>query len=99
VITDGGDRTSELTDEVALRKISGTKTVVHAIVLGDSHTPFLDRAASNTGGSVVSATKSNVADALSRLLLDINSRYLVIYQSNATGSGWRSIDVTRAAPA
>jgi hypothetical protein len=94
VITDGGDRTSELTDEAALRRISGTRTVVHAIVLGDSHTSFLDRAASNTGGSVVSATKSSISDALERLLLDINSRYLVIYQSTSTGSGWRSIEVT-----
>ena len=93
VITDGGDRTSELSDEAALRKISGTKTVVHAIVLGDSHTRFLDRAAANTGGSVVSADKSSVTSALASLLTDINSRYLVIYQSNATRSGWRTIDV------
>lgn len=93
VITDGGDRTSELSDEAALRKISGTKTIVNAIVLGDSHTRFLDRAASNTGGSVVPATKSTVTTALARLLTDINSRYLVIYQSNSTRPGWRSIDV------
>jgi hypothetical protein len=93
VITDGGDRTSELSDEAALRKISGTKTVVHAIVLGDEHTRFLDRAATNTGGSVVDATRSSVASALAGLLTDINSRYLVIYQSNATRSGWRTIDV------
>jgi hypothetical protein len=93
VITDGGDRTSELSDEAALRRISGTKTVVHAIVLGDSHTKFLDRAAANTGGSVVSATKSGVTDALARLLADINSRYLVIYQSKSSGTGWRSITV------
>ncbi|HEU4889206.1 MAG TPA: VWA domain-containing protein [Thermoanaerobaculia bacterium] len=93
VITDGGDRTSQLSDEAALRRISGTKTIVNAIVLGDSHTRFLDRAASNTGGSVVPATKSSVTAALTRLLTDINSRYLVIYQSNSTRPGWRSIDV------
>jgi hypothetical protein len=93
VITDGGDRTSQLSDEAALRKISGTKTVVNAIVLGDSHTRFLDRAASNTGGTVVPATKSSVTTALSRLLTDINSRYLVIYQSKSTTPGWRSIDI------
>jgi Mg-chelatase subunit ChlD len=93
VITDGGDRTSQLSDDAALRKISGTKTVVNAIVLGDSHTHFLDRAASNTGGTVVPATKSSVTTALSRLLTDINSRYLVIYQSKSTSPGWRSIDV------
>lgn len=93
VITDGGDRTSQLSDEAALRKISGTKTVVNAIVLGDSHTRFLDRAAGNTGGTVVPATKSSVTTALSRLLTDINSRYLVVYQSKSTTPGWRSIDV------
>lgn len=93
VITDGGDRTSELSDEAALRKISGTKTVVNAIVLGDSHTRFLDRAAANTGGTVLPATRSSVTAALARLLTDINSRYLVIYQSKATSSGWRNIEV------
>lgn len=93
VITDGGDRTSQLSDDAALRKISGTKTVVNAIVLGDSHTRFLDRAAANTGGTVVPATKSSVTTALSRLLTDINSRYLLIYQSKSTSPGWRSIDV------
>lgn len=93
VITDGGDRTSQLSDEAALRKISGTKTIVNAIILGDTHTRFLDRAASNTGGSVVSATKNTVASALAKLLTDINSRYLVIYQSSATRPGWRSIEV------
>jgi Mg-chelatase subunit ChlD len=82
VITDGGDRTSQLSDEAA-----------NAIVLGDSHTRFLDRAASNTGGTVVPATKSTVTTALSHLLTDINSRYLVIYQSKSTSPGWRSIDV------
>jgi len=92
-ITDGGDRNSELTDEQALRKISGTKTVVHAIVLGDSHTRFLDRATANTGGSVVEASKESVSRELARILEDINSRYLVIYQSAGTKRGWRTIDV------
>ena len=94
VITDGGDRNSQLTDEQALRKISGTRTVVNAIVLGDSHAKFLDRAAKNTGGSVVFATKDSVARELGRLLTDINSRYLVIYQSAGTKRGWRTLDVT-----
>jgi len=34
-----------------------------------------------------------VTTALARLLNDINSRYLVIYQSKSTSPGWRSIDV------
>lgn len=93
VITDGGDRTSQLSDDAALRKISGTKTIVNAIVLGDSHTRFLDRAAGNTGGTVVPATKTSVTTALARLLADINSRYLVVYQSSSTSPGWRTIEV------
>lgn len=93
VVTDGGDRNSELSDEEALRRISGTKTIVNAIVLGASHTRFLDRAAANTGGTVVGATKASVSSALERMLADINSRYLVVYQSTADREGWRSIDV------
>ena len=93
VITDGGDRNSELSDETALRRISGTKTIVHAIVLGASHTRFLDRAASNTGGAVASASKDSVARELTRVLNDINSRYLVVYQSQGTKRGWRTIAV------
>jgi hypothetical protein len=93
VITDGGDRNSELSDEAALRKISGTRTIVNAIVLGDSHARFLDRAAANTGGSVVAASKQELGAALANLLADINSRYLVIYQSSGTKRGWRTVDV------
>jgi hypothetical protein len=93
VITDGGDRNSELTDEAALRKISNTKTIVHAIILGNSHAKFLDRAASNTGGAVVSASRENVSRELTRILGDINSRYLVVYQSAGTQRGWRTIEV------
>lgn len=94
VITDGGDRNSQLTEEQALRKISNTRTVVSAIVLGDAHAKFLDRAAKNTGGSVVSASKESLSRELDRLLTDINSRYLLIYQSNATKRGWRTLDVS-----
>ena len=93
VITDGGDRNSVLSDEDALRRISGTKTIVNAIVLGDSHAKFLDRAAANTGGSVTSGNKANVASKVRGVLADINSRYLVIYQSQGTKRGWRTIEV------
>jgi Mg-chelatase subunit ChlD len=93
VITDGGDRNSVLTDEEALRRISGTRTVVNAIVLGPSHARVLDLAAEKTGGRVVRASKGTIADELQRILEDINSRYLVIYQSRGTRRGWRTIEV------
>lgn len=94
VITDGGDRNSELSDDDALRKISGTRTIVNALVLGDSHASFLDKAAANTGGSVTSATRATVSEELARMLEDINGRYLVIYQSKGTERGWRTAVVS-----
>jgi len=93
VITDGGDRNSELSDEEALRLISNTHTLIDAIILGD-RSSFLDRAAKNTGGSVVRASARSMNDALHDALADINSRYLAVYQSHGTQRGWRTIDVT-----
>lgn len=93
VITDGGDRNSILSDEEALRRISGTKTIVNALVLGDSHARFLDRAAENTGGRVSRTSASSVGTELRRVLEDINSRYLLVYQSQGTKRGWRKIDI------
>ena len=94
VITDGGDRNSAISEETALRRISGTKSSVHALVLGDSHAPLLDRAARNTGGSVVETSRDSLTRDLRAVLADINSRYLLAYQSTGTPPGWRTIDVT-----
>jgi hypothetical protein len=93
VITDGGDRNSLTTEEEALRRISGTKLILDAIVLGDS-SRFLDRSANNTGGTVSRASASTVQRELHRMILDINSRYTVSYQSHGNASGWRSIAVS-----
>ncbi len=92
VITDGGDRNSRLTDEAALRKISGTRTILHALVLQKS-SGFLERAADNTGGRVVKVTASTLQKALRDLIVDINSRYTLAYQSTGSAKGWRRIDV------
>lgn len=93
VITDGGDRNSELSEEAALRRISGTKTVVDALVLGDT-SRFLETAAKNTGGVVVDVDRDGIATALQRLIEDINSRYTLAYQSHGTRAGWRTIEVS-----
>jgi hypothetical protein len=93
VITDGGDRNSELTDEQALRRISTTRTLVDAIILG-CRSSFLDRAARNTGGVVAKASPRTMNAALHDAIADINSRYLAVYQSQGTKRGWRSIDVS-----
>ena len=93
VITDGGDRNSLLSDEAALRKISTTRTTIFSLVLG-SPARFLERAATNTGGSLVRASASTLARDLQRLVTDINSRYTLAYQSSAQKNGWRTIAVT-----
>ena len=93
VITDGGDRNSIATEEEALRRISGTKMVVDAIVLGGG-SRFLEKAATNTGGVVAAASAATIDRELRRILLDINSRYTLVYQSHGNGSGWRSIGIT-----
>jgi hypothetical protein len=93
VITDGGDRNSELSEEEALRRISDTHTLVDAIILG-TRSSFLASAARNTGGTVVTTSARTVNTALHDALADINSRYVAVYQSHGTQRGWRTIDVT-----
>ena len=92
VITDGGDRNSMTPEEEALRKISGTKATLDAINLGGS-SGFLERAAKNTGGVVIRAGPLTIDRALQRIIEDINSRYLLVYQSHGNRSGWRSIAI------
>ena len=93
VITDGGDRNSFISEEEALRRISGTKTILDAIVFGDPNR-FLEQAAKNTGGAIASANTSTIDTQLRRMIQDINSRYQLVYQSHGNGSGWRSISIT-----
>ncbi len=93
VITDGDDRNSITSEDEALRKISGTKLILQAIVFGDGGR-FLDRAAKNTGGAVAHTSISTVRRELHRMILDINSRYTIVYQSHGNPSGWRAIDIT-----
>jgi hypothetical protein len=93
VITDGGDRNSFISDEEALRRISGTKTILDAIVFGDPNR-FLERAVKNTGGAIARANTSTIDSQLRRMIQDINSRYQLVYQSHGNGSGWRSISIT-----
>ncbi len=95
VVTDGGDRNSLTSEEEALRKISGTKMVVDAIVLGrDSR--FLDEAARNTGGVIARAGAATIDRELRRILEDINSRYTLVYQSHGNAAGWRAISIKPA---
>jgi hypothetical protein len=95
VITDGGDRNSETSEERALQRISNTKMIVDAIVLGGASS-FLERAASNTGGDVVKASAETIDRELRKMVVDINSRYTLVYQSTLHSEGWRAIDIKAA---
>jgi hypothetical protein len=92
VITDGGDRNSLLSEESALRKVSGTKTVVSAVVLGRASS-FLRTVTSNTGGTLIDGSRETVGRDVARILTDINSRYTASYQSEGSKKGWRTIQV------
>lgn len=92
VITDGGDRNSVLSGEEALRRISGTKAIVSAIVLGRP-AAFLEQVTATTGGILLRASASNVVEQVERAIADINSRYTIIYQSSGNEPGWRTIEI------
>ena len=93
VVSDGSDRNSQVAEEDALREISGTRTVVDAVVFG-TPSRFLERAAANTGGAILRAQPGNVSSQLQQILADINSRYVAVYQSSGGKRGWRTIAVT-----
>jgi Mg-chelatase subunit ChlD len=93
VITDGGDRNSATSERDALHAISNTKMIVDAIVLGETSS-FLRDAATNTGGTLSTANAGTLQRALHALIVDINSRYTLDYQSHGNGPGWRTIAIT-----
>jgi hypothetical protein len=41
----------------------------------------------------VRASRSTLDEQLRRLILDINSRYTLAYQSHGNGEGWRKVSV------
>jgi hypothetical protein len=92
VVTDGGDRNSELSEARALERISGASVVVDALVLG-STSPFLRMAARNTGGTVITSDRLGLGHRMRSLIDDINSRYTLSYQSHGTAKGWRKVEV------
>jgi hypothetical protein len=92
VLTDGDDRNSEIGNEAALRRISGTNSVFFALVF-DRASRFLESAAENTGGEIKSVTAATVRAATRELLEDINSRYTITYQSSGRKKGWRTIRI------
>ncbi|HXI12885.1 MAG TPA: VWA domain-containing protein [Thermoanaerobaculia bacterium] len=95
VISDGSDRSSRTSAQTALRKVGRSGVVLYAVTLGQGNaTQFLEQAAQNSGGSFTRSSTERLASDVARVVADINSRYTIIYQSNSTTSGWRSINVT-----
>jgi len=95
VISDGTDRNSLIPAEEALRKIGRANSTVYAVSIGeDGPRTFLDRATGSTGGLHLRATSSSLGETLQRILREIESRYVLVYQSSAKSSGWRTIEVT-----
>ena len=90
VLTDGSDRNSEISDEAALQRVSGTNSIFFALVF-DHASRFLEAASEKTGGDIRSVSSATVRDAMRDLLADINSRYTLTYQSSGKKKGWRSI--------
>jgi len=94
VISDGGDRSSSSTAEAALRRIGKSGVVLYAVTLGQGNaTQFLEQASRNSGGSFTRSSREQLRTDITGIVSDINSRYTIVYQSNSTMSGWRSISV------
>lgn len=92
VLTDGSDQNSEISDEAALRRISGMNSAFFALVF-DRASRFLESAAQNTGGDIRSVSAETVRVAMRDLMNDINSRYTLTYQSSGKKKGWRAIKI------
>jgi hypothetical protein len=94
VISDGADRNSSMTTAAALQKVAQSKLTVYSLLLGGgSGADFLGAAADRTGGTAVSSSAERVAADLGRIMDDINSRYVAVYQSRGTTRGWREIQL------
>lgn len=97
VITDGADRNSSTSAEAALRSISRNRITVYGIALGSGDgTSFLRNATARTGGSFARASRDTIEKELSAILTDIDSRYVLAYQSTNTDPGWRQVAIAPA---
>ncbi len=97
VITDGADRNSSTSAEAALRSISRNRIAVYGIALGSGEgTSFLRNATASTGGTFARASKDTIERELSSILTDIDSRYMLAYQSTNTDPGWRQVTIAPA---
>lgn len=94
VVTDGADRNSRSSGTETLRKIATSNASIYAITLGSGEgTRFVEQASAATGGLSLRATASSIRDTMKQIVDDIDSRYVLTYQSSSQTKGWRAIRV------
>jgi hypothetical protein len=94
VVTDGSDRHSRASGPAALQATTKASSMIYGIVLGSGNgSDFVEQAARKTGGITIEADAGSLQRAMHRILDDVDSRYVVSYQSNAKERGWRRIEV------
>lgn len=93
VISDGADRNSIATSEEVVRKVGNRDITLYALLLGKGNAaPLLRELATRSGGENSITSLGGLRGELLKILEELNSRYVAIYQSTSAGSGWRSID-------
>jgi hypothetical protein len=94
VISDGGDKNSFMDRRTALEAIAVSNLTVHALALGGGDgAAFLRDVATRTGGSFRRSAPPALGRDLAAAFDDLDSRWVVAYQSASSGRGWRSIAV------
>jgi hypothetical protein len=94
VVSDGADRNSFIGNAAALEAVAVANLTVHALVLGDGDgTSFLRDVAARTGGSMRRTTPATLARDLAATFDELDSRWVLAYQSSTGSRGWRSIAV------
>lgn len=96
VVSDADDRHSVAGAEDARRHMSRRGVVLYSNTLERGNAAsLLDDLARTTGGLAVHS--SDPHHALQRILEDVNSRLIAVYQSDGVAPGWRTIEVRPAA--
>ncbi len=94
VVSDGADRNSFLSPRAALEAVAVSRLTVHALILGGGDgASFLRDVAARTGGSHRRTTAATLAGDMKSAFDELDSRWVLAYQSAAEGRGWRSIEV------
>lgn len=92
-ISDGADRNSALSVAETRQEVAARDVTLYALLLGDGDAePMLRDIAQRTGGAIRRTSAASLEDDLGDVLTALNSRYVAVYQSSTSSSGWRSIE-------